>query len=68
MDKIDLYIQKKKQWTEELTLLRSWLNEFSELKEELKWGAPVYTVDGKNVIGIGAFKAISACGFFRVFF
>jgi len=65
MDKIDQYIRKKSQWTEELTLLRSWLNEFSELKEELKWGAPVYTVDGKNVIGIGAFKSYFGLWFFQ---
>lgn len=64
MDKIEAYIQKKKQWSDELQLLRKWLNEM-EVEETLKWGAPVYAVDGKNVIGIGAFKSYVGLWFFQ---
>ncbi|MEX2379864.1 MAG: DUF1801 domain-containing protein [Vicingaceae bacterium] len=64
MDKIEAYIQKKKQWSDELRLLRKWLNEM-DVKETLKWGAPVYTVNGKNVIGIGAFKSYVGLWFFQ---
>lgn len=28
----------------------------TELEECVKWGVPCYTIDGKNVVGIGAFK------------
>lgn len=43
-------------WTNELDLLFSILRS-TELKEETKWGAPCFTIDGKNVIGVGGFKA-----------
>ena len=29
----------------------------SELEETVKWGGPCYTWNGKNVVGIGAFKS-----------
>ena len=29
----------------------------TDLVETVKWGAPCYTYDGKNVVGIGAFKS-----------
>ncbi len=53
---VDEYIVKSPQWAEELMLLRSILLT-TELKEEVKWGGPIYTLNGKNVVGIGAFKA-----------
>jgi len=52
---IDQYIQKHEHWREELTLLRNIINT-SELKEEVKWGAPAYTLNKKIVLGLGAFK------------
>ncbi|RMA64716.1 YdeI/OmpD-associated family protein [Ulvibacter antarcticus] len=53
--KIDSYIKKHSLWTEELMLLRTLFNA-SELIEEVKWGAPAYTLNGKNVAGLAAFK------------
>ena len=29
----------------------------SEMKEEIKWGAPIYTLDGKNIVGFLGFKS-----------
>lgn len=29
----------------------------TELEECIKWGAPCYTIDGKNVVGLAAFKS-----------
>ncbi len=29
----------------------------TEMKETIKWGTPTYTIDGKNVIGLTAFKS-----------
>lgn len=43
-------------WKEELEELRSILLE-TELKEELKWGTPHYTLGGKIVVGMAGFKS-----------
>jgi len=53
---VDDYIQSSAQWRNELAQLRSVLVS-TELTEEVKWGAPCYTFDGKNVVGIGGFKS-----------
>jgi len=54
-EKVDAYILKHKQWRDKLTTLRTICNT-TELKEEIKWGAPAYTLHGKIVIGLGAFN------------
>jgi len=58
------YIAATKQWKTELTELRSILQS-TELEETVKWGAPVYTSGGKNVVGIGGFKAYFGLWFFQ---
>jgi uncharacterized protein YdeI (YjbR/CyaY-like superfamily) len=50
------YIDSHPSWKESLIILRSILLE-TELEETIKWGAPAYTIEGKNVVGIGAFKS-----------
>jgi uncharacterized protein YdeI (YjbR/CyaY-like superfamily) len=55
---------KVNNWKEELNLLRLIVSE-SELKEEVKWGVPCYTSDGKNIIMIGAFKESCFISFFK---
>ena len=42
-------------WTEPLHYMRELLLE-SELKEELKWGVPCYTLNKHNVVILGAYK------------
>ncbi|MDX8339696.1 DUF1801 domain-containing protein [Draconibacterium sp. IB214405] len=37
----------------------------TELSETIKWGAPCYTVNGKNVVGLGVFKEHVAIWFFQ---
>ena len=54
-EKIDSYIQKHDFWSDELSFLRDIINT-SELKEEVKWGASAYTLNGKIVLGLAAFK------------
>lgn len=44
------------QWEEELLLLREIMLS-SEAGETLKWGVPTYTINKKNVAGLGAFKS-----------
>ncbi|SDL77142.1 Uncharacterized conserved protein YdeI, YjbR/CyaY-like superfamily, DUF1801 family [Salinimicrobium catena] len=58
------YIEKHPQWEEEIASLREMLLS-TELEEAIKWGGPVYTLNGKNVVGIGAFKNHCALWFFQ---
>ncbi len=53
--KIDTYIEKHSQWKSQLKMLRDIFQQ-TELKEEVKWGAPTYTLNGKLVAGMAAFK------------
>lgn len=46
---------KVNQWGEELALLREIIQK-TELVETTKWGGEVYTINNKNVLGIGGFK------------
>ncbi|MCB0457953.1 MAG: DUF1801 domain-containing protein [Flavobacteriaceae bacterium] len=51
-------------WREELETLRQIVLE-TGLKEEIKWGVPVYTGNGKNVATINALKESANIGFFK---
>ncbi|MFN3969325.1 YdeI/OmpD-associated family protein [Flavobacterium sp.] len=46
---------KNDQWTEEIGRLREIVQK-TELVETNKWGGEVYTINNKNVLGIGGFK------------
>ncbi len=48
------YIRASGQWTEELRSLRAVLKS-TELEETIKWGAPCYTYQGKNVVGLASY-------------
>lgn len=37
----------------------------TEVEETIKWGAPVYTINGKNVVSIAAFKNHCAMWFYN---
>jgi uncharacterized protein YdeI (YjbR/CyaY-like superfamily) len=49
------YIATHAAWEKQLVQLRAMLLE-TELAETIKWGSPVYTINGKNVVAIAAFK------------
>lgn len=51
-------------WHDELVLLRA-LIQSTGLTEEIKWGSPVYTLNGKNVISLGVLKDACVLGFFK---
>jgi len=51
-------------WREELVALRQ-LALASGLSEELKWGVPCYTWQGKNVAIVSAFKEYASLSFFK---
>jgi uncharacterized protein YdeI (YjbR/CyaY-like superfamily) len=52
---VDRYFSTAKKWREELTKLRTILLDFP-LIEELKWGKPCYTLNGRNVVLAMGFK------------
>lgn len=58
------YIAAHPTWEKKLRELREMILTMN-VKETIKWGAPVYTVDGKNVISIAAFKNHCALWFFN---
>ncbi|MBT8294865.1 MAG: DUF1801 domain-containing protein [Gramella sp.] len=58
------YISCHQYWEEELRQLHEMILT-TELKSEIKWGAPVYTLEGKNVVGLGAFKNHFGIWFFN---
>ncbi|MEO2059083.1 MAG: DUF1801 domain-containing protein [Mesonia sp.] len=58
------YIEKHQKWKEELQQLRELLLS-TELKETIKWGAPTYVLNNKNIVGLGAFKNHCALWFFN---
>lgn len=51
-------------WVEELEFLRQIVLE-TGLTEEIKWGVPVYTINGKNVVTVNALKESANIGFFK---
>src|SRR5690606_38723403 len=55
---------KVNNWLKELETLRQIVLE-TGLTEEIKWGAPVYTCKGKNIVSVGAFKEFAHIGFFK---
>jgi uncharacterized protein YdeI (YjbR/CyaY-like superfamily) len=61
---VDEFFENEKRWKDELIELREIINQ-TELVETIKWGAPVYTINGKNVVGMGAFKSYFGMWFFQ---
>lgn len=61
---VDQYISKHPEWQEELDYLRQLLQN-TPLQEHVKWGAPTYSFQNKNLVGIGAFKKYVGLWFFQ---
>jgi uncharacterized protein YdeI (YjbR/CyaY-like superfamily) len=55
---------KVNNWSEELEFLKSIIAK-TELVETTKWGGTVFTLNGKNVLGIGGFKNYFTIWFFN---
>ena len=61
---VDDYIANAGLWQAEIRRLREVLQS-TELTEDVKWGGPCYTYEGKNVVGIGGFKSYFGFWFFQ---
>jgi uncharacterized protein YdeI (YjbR/CyaY-like superfamily) len=57
--KVDSRIRTEKKWRAEFTRLRAIILS-CDLTEDLKWGQPCYSLDGKNVILMHGFKEYCA--------
>ena len=62
--KVDWFFEKDTQWKTEYGLLRDIILS-CDLTEELKWGCPCYTYEGKNVVLIHGFKDYCAILFMK---
>ncbi len=62
--KIDAFLRRQKAWREEFTKLREIIVSFG-LSEDLKWGQPCYSLDGKNVVLMHGFKEYCAVLFHK---
>jgi len=62
--KVDEYLDKAKKWQDELIKLREIVLD-CQLVEELKWKVPCYTINGKNIVLIHAFKEYCALLFMK---
>jgi uncharacterized protein YdeI (YjbR/CyaY-like superfamily) len=62
--KVDAFVGRAKAWRGEIEKLRSILLECG-LDEELKWGKPCFSFDGKNVAIIQPFKEHCSLMFFK---
>jgi uncharacterized protein YdeI (YjbR/CyaY-like superfamily) len=61
---VDQYIVKHPEWEEELGFLRLIIQK-TKLEEHIKWGAPIYSYQNKNLVGLGAFKGYVGLWFFQ---
>lgn len=62
--KADFFFEKEKRWQTEVEKLRLICLD-AGLEEEVKWGCPCYTLEGKNIVLIHTFKAYCALLFFK---
>jgi uncharacterized protein YdeI (YjbR/CyaY-like superfamily) len=62
--KVDFYFDKASKWQVEVEQLRKIALD-CQLTEELKWGTPCYTFQGKNIVLIHDFKEYCAFLFFK---
>lgn len=61
---VEEYIEKNEKYGEALSILRKIITS-TELEETIKWSIPTYTINNKNVLGIGAFKNHLGLWFFQ---
>ena len=60
---VDEYLDKHSEWSHILKPLCALLRA-TDMQETVKWGAPVFTHSGRNVVGMGAFKGYAGLWFF----
>ncbi|WP_456439921.1 YdeI/OmpD-associated family protein [Psychroserpens sp.] len=64
VNSVEEYIEINSHFGEALILLRDIINT-TQLNESVKWSAPVYDLNGKNIVGLAAFKHHFGIWFFN---
>jgi len=64
VDTVDDYITSRSRWSDEVRTLCGILRSM-DLEETVKWGAPCYLRNGRNVVGIVAFSAYFGLWFYE---
>lgn len=64
VNSVEEYIEVNSHFSDELIILRDIMNS-TELEEVIKWNSPVYELNGKKVLGFGAFKHHFGIWFFN---
>ncbi len=64
IDKVDAFLGMATKWQKEMEKLRKVVLD-TGLTEELKWGKPCYTFEGKNIVVIQGFKDYCALLFMK---
>lgn len=62
--KVDAFLNKLTKWQLELERIRKILLN-TPLKEEVKWNVPIYTYEGKNIVGMNGMKEYASLAFFK---
>jgi uncharacterized protein YdeI (YjbR/CyaY-like superfamily) len=62
--KVDFYFDKEQKWQKEIGMLRKIILD-CQLMEDLKWGQPCYSFEGRNIVLIHTFKEYCALLFFK---
>ncbi|MDH3261976.1 MAG: YdeI/OmpD-associated family protein [Acidimicrobiia bacterium] len=62
--KVDAYIRRSEKWPDEMTALRPILLGCG-LTEEIKWGKPCYSHEGRNIVILQEMKEFLALMFFK---
>ncbi|GGG08447.1 hypothetical protein GCM10011344_06250 [Dokdonia pacifica] len=63
-EKLTHYYTKSSPWKDGIQQVRTVIKD-TELKEEWKWNFPCYTINGRNVVGVGNFKNHFGVWFFQ---
>ncbi|MEZ6096082.1 MAG: YdeI/OmpD-associated family protein [Pirellulaceae bacterium] len=61
---VDAFLESNDKWNAELRVLCKLVRSMG-MDEAIKWGHPVYSVNGKNVVGLGSFKSYFGLWFFQ---
>ena len=62
--RVEVFLKKTEKWHEEYVVLRE-ISLSAGIYEDLKWGQPCYTLNGKNVFLLHAFKEYIAVFFMK---
>ena len=63
-EKLEKYFTNPSPWREGIQQVRAIIKD-TALQEDWKWGLPCYTINGRNVVGIGNFKNHFGIWFFQ---